>query len=331
MELDPWNLDIPFEFNKNGITIVKGPYKQLNHNKNTPLNLGRDILELEFINKSNNIYSISTKKRGKSGYKLLEILIKIYKKNNNIFYEGHIENISKSDFYSGSDLMILALQILFRLNIKKCTLIDVSYYNCTRNNFFKTTEVPMKIIKLLKSNSTFYSPFNFQPFDKTTHKNRMNDMRNLVSKLKQIKWNDIRDIIKRGKEYIDLMNINNSVIMNYNRFEIRNINKWKKYWTTIFNSWNIFENKFNKAMTPFSAFKFFNENENCNDFIDWLELYSFTFFNFNKVFVYKFFNYTYEIPELRTFIQLREILNNVVWTNNDIREQSEIFIPFISI
>lgn len=325
MILDPWDLEIPFQFNKNEITNIKGP--QVNKkNNNKSVKMERYILEFEFSEKKNNIFSISTRNRGISGYKLIEILIRNERKNSNILQVGHLENISKNDFYSGSDLMILALQILFRLNIKKCTLIDVSYFNCNRNIFFKQTEVPIKVIKLLKSNNTFYSPFGFQPIDKTTRKNRIDDLRSLVSKLYKIKWNDLDNIIKKGKKYIDLME-NNSVIMNYNRLEIRNINKWKIYWNAIFNSWIIFEKKFKEVITPFGAFRLFKNGENCSDFIDWLELYSFTFFNFNKVFVYKFFNERYEIPELKTFIQLKEILNNVVWTNMSIIEQEYMFIP----
>ena len=120
------------------------------------------------------------------------------------------------------------------------------------------------------------------------------------------------------------MNKNNKK-MNYNKLEIMNINKWKQYWITIYNSWNIFKNNFNQARTPFSAFKFFNENTNCSDFIDWLELYSYTFFNFNKVFNYHFLNKKYNIPNIETFNKLKNILNNVIWINSKITAQPNIF------
>ena len=66
--------------------------------------------------------------------------------------------------------MLLALQILYRLKVNESTLRDVSYYTCVRNNFFKQKDIPMKIIKLLKSNNTFYSAFQYEAYDKTTKK-----------------------------------------------------------------------------------------------------------------------------------------------------------------
>jgi len=103
--------------------------------------------DIEFIitHKNDNIH-ISTKERGFSGYKIIEIIVKKDKNGN---YVGHLENISKYEKYSGSDIMLMALQILYRLHVKKCTFIDVSYFECSRNNFFKHCEIPLKIIKLL--------------------------------------------------------------------------------------------------------------------------------------------------------------------------------------
>lgn len=328
--LDPWDINQEFILKNNSEIIIKGPCKIIdnmkNENKeNNEINIIRYDLKFIVTNKNNSKLSISTIERGLSGYKLIEIIIKNYKKNNKIIKSGHIENISKNDKYSGSDLMIFALQILYRLDITECILKDVSYFICKRNNFFKQDEIPMKIIKLLKSNNTFYSIFNFEPYDKYSNKNKMEEIRNLVINLSQITWDELDEIIIAGKNQIDLMN-NKNIKMNYNMLEIRNINKWKNYWKTIYKSWNIFKNKFNKARTPFSAFKFFNEKINCSDFIDWLELYSFTFFNFNKVIYYKFLNKTYEIPKIKDFIKLKFILNNVDWKNNNIYYQNDTFI-----
>jgi len=213
------------------------------------------------------------------------------------------------------------------LKVNESILRDVSYYTCVRNNFFKQKDIPMKIIKLLKSNNIFYSGFQYEAYDKTTKKNKMNILRSLVGELQQISWLELDEIINAGKNKLDLLNKNNKK-MNYNRLEIRNINKWKQYWIIIYNSWNIFKNNFNQARTPFSAFKFFNENTNCSDFIDWLELYSYTFFNFNKVFNYHFLNKHYEIPQIKNFNSLKNILNNVNWINYNIIEQSDTFLPY---
>lgn len=310
MILDPWDLSQDFLLKFNEETIIKSPCKVFNFNKNnktTPLIIKRYDIIFNIINKNNSSINISTIQRGLSGYKLVELIIK----SDKIIKVGHIENISKNNYYSGSDLMIFALQILYRLNIKECTLKDVfseeiissennslstlkhsdkfiiSYYNCIRNSFFKQNEIPMKIIRLFKNNNTFYSIFNFQPFDKLTKINKMDEIRNLVGILCQISWKELDDIIVSGKNQIIEMNPHN-IKMNYNMLEIRNINKWKQYWNSIHNSWIIFKTKFNNSRTPFSAFKFFDDKNNCSDFIDWLELYSFTFLILIKLYYINF-------------------------------------------
>jgi len=326
--IDPWNLSHEFLLKFNEINIVKGPCKLIKNINNTNKTLKIERFNINFMmsNKNSSIY-ISSIENGDSGYKIIELIIKDIHRNNKIIKVGHIENISRYEKYSGSDLMLLALQILYRLKVNESTLRDVSYYTCVRNNFFKQKDIPMKIIKLLKSNNTFYSAFQYEAYDKTTKKNKMNILRSLVGELQQISWLELDEIINAGKNELDLMNKNNKK-MNYNRLEIRNINKWKQYWIIIYNSWNIFKNNFNQARTPFSAFKFFNENTNCSDFIDWLELYSYTFFNFNKVFNYHFLNKHYEIPQIKTFNNLKNILNNVNWINFNIIEQSDTFLPY---
>jgi hypothetical protein len=322
--LDPWNLSQNFLLKYDDQNIIKGPCKVIK-NKNMTLKIERYDIPFIIINK-NNYINIETVERGLSGYKIIEISIKESKRNNRIIKIGHIENISKNELYSSSDIMILALQILYRLKVNESTLKDASFFTCSRNNFFKQKEIPTKIIKLLKSNNTFYSLFHFEPYDKTTKKNKMKEIRDLVSYLLQISWLELDEIINAGKEEINLMNEKKKNMI-YNTFEIRNINKWKKYWIIIYNSWNIFKNKFGQARTPFSAFKFFDEKNNCSDFIDWLEIYSYTYHNFNKVFFYHFLNKNYEIPKIKIFNQLKELLNNVNWINYNIIEQSDTFLP----
>ena len=335
--IDPWDTNQDFTLILDNLNIIKGPCKIIktknniiknttNENiKNEPLIIERYNIEFNVFNKNNSLY-ISSIERGKSGYRILEIIIKDITKNKKSIKIGHIENISKNEKYSGSDITLLALQILYRLNVNESTLKDISYYECKRNNFFKQTEIPTKIIKLLKSNNTFYSTFEFQPYDKITKKNKMNEIRNLVKQLMQISWLELDEIINAGKNEIVEMNEADKK-MKYNILEIRNINKWKKYWITLYHSWILFKNKFNQARTPFNAFKYFKDTDNCSEFIDWLELYSYTFFNFNKVVFYHFLNKNYEIPQIKVFNQLKEILNNVDWINYKIFEQSDTFLP----
>lgn len=312
---DPWNLTHIININENRQYSFLGPRKKIKKNN---INIfERYQILTKIIHKNNGNIEISSVERGLSGYKIFEIILKPN-------FNAHIENISKTLFYSGSDIMIFVLQILYRLNIKSCLLKDSSYYECTRNNFFKTTEIPLKILKLLKNGNTFYSSFGFNPIDKTSKTNKLINIKNLVGIFYNISWNELDEIIKKGKEQIDISN-NSGINMNYNRFIISNINKWKKYWKAIYNSWVKFKNKYeNDSSSPFRAFININEKD-CSDFIRWLELYSYTFNNYNKIISYNFFSKKYEIPHIRTFNQLKEIINNVEWINKLIVPQQDIF------
>jgi len=321
---DPWNLEDSINIIDNGEYIFIGPNKIIKNNKkngnnnNNNINVERYNIVTRIIIKNNGNIEISSIDRGESGYKIFEIILK---ENLN----AHIENISKTKFYSGSDIMIFVLQILYRLNVKSCSLKDSSYIDCKRNNFFRTTEIPLKIVKLLQKGNTFYGLFGFNPIDKTNKINRLINIKTLVGNLYNISWNELDNIITRGKEQIDISN-NSDKNMNYNRFIISNINKWKKYWNAIYNSWIKFKNKYESiSLSPFRAFMYFNEG-NCSDFIGWLELYSYTFNNYNKIIYYNFVGKRFDIPNIRTFNQLKEIINNVEWINKTIVPQQDTFI-----
>ncbi len=315
---DPWNLSNNINININGNYIFIGPIKIIKLKNNGNMKVERYNIKTNIILKNNGNIEISSIERGTSGYKIFEILLKPN------FY-AIIENISKTDFYSGSEIMIFVLQILYRLNIKSCSLKDSSYIECKRNNFFKSTEIPLKIIKLLQKGNTFYSYFGFNPIDKSSKTNRLINIRNLIGDLYNISWKELDEIIEKGNEEIKLSN-NIGKNINYNKFVIRNINKWKKYWKTIYNSWIKFKNKYeNISLSPFRAFMYFNEL-NCDDFVGWLELYSYTFTNFNKIIYYNFLGKRFEIPNIKTFNQLKEIINNVEWINKIIVPQQDTFI-----
>ena len=314
---DPWNLENNINISVNGEYIFIGPNKIIKKN-NDNIKVERYNIVTRIINKNNGNIEISSIDRGESGYKIFEILLK---SNSN----AHIENISKTTFYSGSEIMIFVLQILYRFNVKSCSLKDSSYIDCKRNNFFRTTEIPLKIVKLLQKGNTFYSLFGFNPIDKTSKINKIINIKTLIGYLYNISWNELDNIINKGVEQINISNTTNKN-MNYNRFIIRNINIWKKYWRVIYNSWIHFKNKYESvSSSPFRAFMYFNE-ENCSDFIGWLELYSYTFNNYNKILYYNFLGERFEIPNIRIFNQLKEIINNVEWINKTIVPQQDTFI-----
>ena len=315
---DPWNLRDEIDISTNANMIFIGPRKITKNPDNTIKDIKRYNIDVEIINKNNCKKIIQSKYRTASGYRMFEIKIKNSR-------EAHIENISKNDLYSGSDVMIFVLQILHRLKIEKCSLTDASYYDCKRNNFFKLEEVPLKILKLLKEGNTFYSSFGFNAIDKTNKKNKIENMRKLVGMLYEITWDDLDNIIVNGKNQINASEINNKTL-NHNSFLIRNINKWKKYWKAIHSSWISFKSNYEpKSSSPFRAFTYM-KIENCHEFVGWLELYSYTFNNFNKVINYTFFNVKYEIPKIRVFNQLKETINNVEWIMNTVVAQQDVFV-----
>jgi hypothetical protein len=162
-------------------------------------------------------------------------------------------------------------------------LIDASFFVCDRKiNIFKLPstniitkkeEIQYKLILLFKFGSTFYSPFGFIPYNKENMNIEIDNIMNLVSKLWDLQWNEI-DLYITMMTKIVLSNKYKNNIM------IRNYTKWFNYWCNVSESWNKFKNKYYElSPTPFRSFSFFNNNE-CGEFINWLELYSFTYFNY---------------------------------------------------
>lgn len=314
--LDPWNPSVKFD-------LIQGENKILG-----PLNIKMTRIVLDFIFENNKLYT----KHNEGEFKHLYLII------DNI---GKIENISKSSNYRGSEFVLLGLQILLRLNINKCFLIDEAFFVCDRKmNFFsnqnvlsKKENIQFKLINLFRYGTTFYSPFGFRPFYKyklnvkNYENNRIfvkniknmdkdvnNEITDLLDNLFKISWKDIN-------EYINLL------YKNLNRYEgnykIRDFTKFKLYWNNLYKSWNYFYEKyFEKAPSPFKAFSFFNYDE-CGLFINWLELYSFTYLDYNTNI---FSEYNGTIAGVNDFKKLKKLIENVHWINTKIKQQ-----PLLSI
>jgi hypothetical protein len=311
--LDPWNPSVKFE-------LIQGENKILG-----PLNIKMTRIVLDFIFENNKLYT----KHNEGEFKHLYLII------DNI---GKIENISKSNNYRGSEFVLLGLQILLRLNINKCFLIDEAFFVCDRKmNFFsnqnvlsKKENIQFKLINLFRYGTTFYSPFGFRPFykyklnvknilfQKSIVKNMDKDVNNeitdLLDNLFKVSWNDIN-------EYINLLYKN---LYSYEgNYKIRDFTKFKLYWNNLYKSWNYFYEKyFEKAPSPFKAFSFFNYDE-CGLFINWLELYSFTYLDYNTNI---FSEYNGTIAGVNDFKKLKKLIENVHWINTKIKEQ-----PLLSI
>jgi hypothetical protein len=348
MVIDPWdNKEIIFPLEQNqtqnnnkaiilvhGKNIIKGPFSAENKRYELEFNYYYDTIQmcgcLNTINKTNNYNNISLKL-----YKDIAI----------------IENISRSDIYRGSEYMLLALQIIYKLKYKKSMLQDLAYFSCDRKmNFFsnnptsKKMEIQNKLIYLLKFGSTFYMPFGYKPVIK---KNEINDFNNeiieknngdyvdisnnidiLIEKLNNISWNDINNYIINIK-----LLMNNDKLKNSNKifdFRIYNYKKWKTYWLNICKSWNIFYNKYNSVVnSPFQAFSTFNKSE-CDIFINWLELYSFSVeqtqsYN-SSIFNDNINNNLKILAGINDFKKLKLLVEKCNWLNKNIRLQ-----PLISI
>lgn len=315
--LDPWNTSQNFDL-KIGKNILLGPILDKKSKK-------RDNIEFIYEDKGNNNYYLYTSENDSTDFKHLYLKI-----NDN---ETIIENISKSKIYSGSEYLILGLQIIYRLFYQKnnyiCKLIDSSFFICTRKiNLFKNNsdsslsikeEIQYKIISLLRFGSTFYMPFGFIPYNKINMINKNNYIIELVSKLWNITWDDIDTYIKAmitivlsGKYETNIM--------------IRNYKRWYNYWININKSWNYFKDKYlNISPTPFRSFSFFNYHE-CDEFINWLELYSFKYLNYNQFVFNEINNSTRQMAGIFLFKKLKHEINNTLWINNNIKAQ-----PIISI
>lgn len=338
---DPWESSSNDFILNLGINLIKGPISNPK-DKNS-----RYIIEFLYENKGDNIYYLSTINNESTDFK--HLYLKMYKN------ETIIENISKSSIYRGSEYVIFGLQIIYRLfgtnKNYKCKLVDSSFFICDRKmnmfqnipNISKKEEIQHKMITILRYGKTFYMPLGFNPYNKNSLVNSSEIISNLVSKLWDISWTQI-------DEYMELMIQSVKSNKYKNDIMIRNYNRWSNYWNNIYNSWKHFYNKYSSiSPTPFQSFNFFNYDE-CHEFINWLELYSLKYYNFNS-FV---FNNTVDIKKaclrdnlleyevtkeriiptnnkmqnagIKIFKQLRNSVNNVYWINNNIK-----FQPIVSI
>ena len=316
----------------NGKNIIKGPFSIENKRYELEFNYYYDTTQmcgfLNTINETNNYNNISLKL-----YKDIAI----------------IENISRSDIYRGSEYMLLALQIIYKLKYKKSMLKDLAYFTCDRKmNFFsnipssKKMEIQNKLIYLLKFGSTFYMPFGYKPVIKKNEvetfltlnneiieKNNdayvdiSNNIDSLIENLNNISWKDINNYIINIK-----LLMNNDKLKNSNKifdFRIYNYKKWKTYWLNICKSWNIFYIKYYTIVnSPFQTFSIFNKSE-CNIFINWLELYSFSVeqtqpYN-SSIFNDNINNNLKILAGIHDFKKLKLLVEKCDWLNKNIKLQ----------
>jgi len=131
-------------------------------------------------------------------------------------------------------------------------------------------------------------------------------------------------MIKLSPRFYWKLNLLYSNIERYrNNYKIRIFSKFKIYWDNLYKSWNNFYNKFLEiSPSPFRSFSYFNHEE-CNLFINWLELYSFSYIEYNTS-IFEEFNGA--IAGINEFKELKNLIESVYWINTNINSQSFVSI-----
>lgn len=87
-----------------------------------------------------------------------------YKNNNN----AYISNIHKTEKISGSEMVTMAIKLIFILGAEKIMIDDGATIDCNGK------EISLSPFKLLEKNRTFYMKFGFRPYDDSVDGNPRN-------------------------------------------------------------------------------------------------------------------------------------------------------------
>ncbi len=267
IELPSYNSVVKIKLNKNKLDEILFNIKYRNNGN----------IELITKNKNTNINS--------SGYEYLKLIIK-----NNI---GYIDQISSSNKYSGSIYINLALQLLKKLNIKKCELKDNSTKKCQLKNG-KIKYLDYKLINTFRFGETYYMKFGFRPINKITNKNMSNDLVINVQILKECTWDDIDKYFKK----LGVKIINNRTYEILFNKALLNWNEFKQSFIGLYNN-------------PFDAFNEYNDT-NCYLFNEWLSYMRIIYEKKNLNNIINMRNIKY----FDAFNRIIDIFLNVKWIKN---------------
>jgi hypothetical protein len=225
----------------------------------------------------------------------------------------------------------------------------------------KKQQILSKLIYLFRFGNTFYMSFDFKPkitleeYNKLEEINENNNnnlqanninanananenvnvnintnlkditpvIMKLLKSLFTISWTDVDDYLNIIKNFIKNDYYKNSEKL-FN-FRILQYFKWKNYWNNIIKSWKKFYKKYKSVSTsPFQAFIKFNYEE-CDIFINWLELYSFSI-DSSITYSSTIFNNNIDIEKkisagIDDFKKLKGLLDKCLWINNNVKMQ----------
>ena len=163
-----------------------------------------------------------------------------------------LSNINKNDKNSEKDLIEWAKIIANVLGFTTIYLQDNSYVICPKIKYYG---FPIRALAIIKKNLGYYARFNFYPYKKTNSGlvNKSESIEKKINNLFQtVSWADFDLFLDTLKNVQSMQEIK------------------EKY--------NYFKNKFKQFSSPYYAFKYFN-TEDCQIFIDWLDLFDKTYNN----------------------------------------------------
>lgn len=189
-----------------------------------------------------------------------------------------LSNINKNDKNSEKDLIEWGKIIANVLGFIAIYLKDNSYLLCPKIKYY---DFPIRALAIIKKNVGYYARFNFYPYKQTNSCliNKSESIEKKINNLFQsVSWLDF-DL------FLDT---------------IKNLQSMEE----IKEKYNYFKNKFKQFSSPYYAFKYFN-TEDCQIFIDWLNLCDKTYNNI-----------PIKIPGIKLLNEINNILLECRWMNS---------------
>jgi len=186
-----------------------------------------------------------------------------------------LSNINKNDKNSEKDLIEWAKIIANVLGFTTIYLQDNSYEICPKIKYYG---FPIRALSIIKKNIGYYARFNFYPY-KQTNSGLINKSESIEKKInnlfQSVSWLDFDLFLDTNRNLQSMQEIQ------------------EKY--------NYFKNKFKQFSSPYYAFKYFN-TEDCQIFIDWLDLCNKTYNNI-----------PIKIPGIKLLNEINNILLECRW------------------